>query len=431
MEHIKMQLACLVIVAYIAYDCFSESRKREKEKQNMRFRYLISLSILTLCFDGITAYMVNHLEAVSEFWNRCCHAIFLISMDAFIFATFQYMLYVTEGLPKSKVKRILMGTPFTISVAVVVAHIHILEFRAGEISNYSMGISAYTCFAMVAFYSLWAMITFFRHWTYIGKSKRASITMYLCIMVVVTVYQMLNPEALLTSLAIVIFIVGIYLNLENPDIRESTLYEHEMIMGFATLVEKRDDSTGGHIRRTSKYVELLAKELRRQGYYKKVLTKDYIDNLHMAAPLHDIGKIAVPDAILQKPGRLTDEEFETMKLHAEIGGKIINETLRKVDDEEYKTMAYNVARYHHEKWNGRGYPDGLKEYDIPLEARIMAIADVFDAVSEKRCYRDALPLDECFAIIEEGRGRDFEPLLVDLFLEIRPRVEEVHYRLGK
>ena len=197
-------------------------------------------------------------------------------------------------------------------------------------------------------------------------------------------------------------------------------------MGFATLVEQRDDSTGGHIRRTSSYAELLAKELQSQGYYKEVLTKDYIKNLTLAAPMHDVGKISVPDDILQKPGKLTTDEFEVMKTHAAHGGEIILDTFGKLDNEEYMEMAYQVAHYHHEKWNGMGYPEGIKGEDIPLCARIMAIADVFDAVSEKRCSRDAMPLEQCFVIIQEGRGTHFDPTLVDVFMSIRQKVEAVH-----
>ena len=115
-----------------------------------------------------------------------------------------------------------------------------------------------------------------------------------------------------------------------------------------------------------------------------------------------------------------------MKKHSENGGKIIREAFRNLGGEEYREMAYQVARYHHEKWNGRGYPEGLKDKDIPLCARIMAVADVFDAVSEKRCYRDALPLEECFGIIEQGKGQNFDPLLAEIFLNIRDKVEEVH-----
>jgi len=150
----------------------------------------------------------------------------------------------------------------------------------------------------------------------------------------------------------------------------------------------------------------------------------------MAAPMHDIGKISVPDAVLQKPGKLTDEEFEIIKIHATSGGKIIKDTFGHLGNEQYAQMAYEVARFHHEKWNGRGYPDGLKEDEIPLCARIMAIADVFDAVSEKRCYRDAMPLDKCFDIIKEGSGRDFDPMLVEIFLDIRDKVEQAHTKIN-
>ena len=148
-------------------------------------------------------------------------------------------------------------------------------------------------------------------------------------------------------------------------------------------------------------------------------------NLLKAAPMHDVGKIAVPDAILQKPGRLTPEEFEKMKEHPEIGAKIIQDTFGHLFNGEYEDMAYQVARYHHEKWNGKGYPTGISGTEIPLCARIMAVADVFDAVSENRCYRAAMPLDQCFDIIRDGSGRDFEPILAEAFLDMREKVVNI------
>ena len=196
-------------------------------------------------------------------------------------------------------------------------------------------------------------------------------------------------------------------------------------MGFSTLVENKDGSTGGHIRRTTTYVEMLARELKNHNVYRDELTEDYIKNLVMAAPMHDIGKIAIPDAILQKPGKLTDEEYEIMKTHSQKGAEIIEETFKTMGSDEYGQIAYQVARYHHEKWNGKGYPDGLAREEIPLCARIMAVADVFDAVSAKRCYRDALPLNTCFKIIEEGSGKDFDPFIAEVFLGMKDEVEEI------
>lgn len=145
------------------------------------------------------------------------------------------------------------------------------------------------------------------------------------------------------------------------------------------------------------------------------MNKDYLVNVSNAAPLHDIGKIATLDYILQKPEKLTDEEFEIMKKHAACGGEIIKDTFKNLEDEDFEKIAYEVARFHHEKYNGKGYPQGLAGEQIPLHARIIAVADVFDAVSQKRCYRDAMPLDQCFSIIEKGSGTDFDHRLQRFF----------------
>ena len=219
--------------------------------------------------------------------------------------------------------------------------------------------------------------------------------------------------------------VWLYLIMENPSVKEARLYHREMIMGFSTLVENKDNNTGGHIKRTSMYAEIIARELRKDIHYHYLITKDFIDNLIIAAPMHDIGKIGIPDVILNKPGKLDNDEYEIMKTHSTIGAQIINDTFGHTMDDDYKDMAYSVALYHHEKWNGRGYPEGLKENDIPLCARIMAVADVFDAVSAKRCYRDAMPLEKCYEIIREGRGKDFDPDIVDAFFRCIDEIERV------
>ena len=204
-----------------------------------------------------------------------------------------------------------------------------------------------------------------------------------------------------------------------------------MIIGFANLIENRDGNTGGHVKRTSAYVKLISEGMAAKGLYTNVLTGDYINNLLKAAPMHDIGKIAIPDAILRKESGLNADEYMDMKLHAEKGGQIIKEAYKNLINEDFQKMAYEVARHHHEKWNGKGYPDGLSGEGIPLCARIMAVADVFDALAEKRCYRDALTMDECFDIIKKDSGQAFDPAIVETFVGLRDEVEKLHAEFGK
>ena len=237
--------------------------------------------------------------------------------------------------------------------------------------------------------------------------------------------QIIYPEVLLTSICATILLVGIYVDFENPSIRRLTVYNDSMVEGFATMVENRDDNTGGHIRRTRAYVNLMMHKMRHDKRYEDIVNKDYLVNVSNAAPLHDVGKIATPDRILQKPGKLTDEEYAVMKEHAARGGEIILNTFKDIDNPEFQKIAYEVARFHHEKYNGKGYPDGLSGEQIPLHARVMAIADVFDAVSQKRCYREAMPIDQCFDIIAKGSGIDFDPYLTQMFLGSRAEIEQL------
>lgn len=430
LEYCKLQIGCILVILYTMFIYYKELRRFGQKHKLSLFDGLLMLGLVCILFDGLTAYTVNHLENVDKLVNQVLHLFFLVSLDSFIFLLFMYMLSITAGFPKKRGIILLLNLPFIVNIIVVVVNIPNLQYRQGEISNYSMGMSAYTCFAMAAIYIIFSMVIFLKRWRYTEKHKRVSVFTYLVIMACVTAYQMFYPQALLSSICVTVIVLGVYMNQENPAVNELSIYHHEMIMGFATLVENKDGSTGGHIRRTTMYVKLLAEELRARGHYKEVITKDYMKNLLRAAPMHDVGKIAVPDAILQKPGRLTPEEFEIMKQHTTSGGKIIKETFGHLERKEYTEMAYQVAYCHHEKWNGKGYPQGLKRKEIPLCARIMAIADVFDAVSEKRCYRDAMPLEKCFEIIQEGSGQDFDPLLVEIFMDIRDKVEDIHHRMN-
>lgn len=199
--------------------------------------------------------------------------------------------------------------------------------------------------------------------------------------------------------------------------------QEEIILGFANMVESRDHVTGGHIKRTSGYVRILAEKLRGSEMFPEFNDDAYVKHICMAAPLHDIGKISIPDSILNKPGKYEPEEYEIMKQHPVLGGNILNETLASLEDREYYEVAWQMAMFHHERWDGKGYPNGLSGEQIPLCARVMAVADVFDALTSKRPYKDEFSMDRAFAIIEEGKGTQFDPRLVDVCLACRPRFE--------
>lgn len=201
--------------------------------------------------------------------------------------------------------------------------------------------------------------------------------------------------------------------------------QQEVIISMANLIEGRDDNTGGHIKRTSQYVELIGKSLKEKGNFIEILSDEYIDNLYKAAPLHDIGKICISDTILKKPSRLTKEEFDIMKTHAKKGGQVIRSTMSKIEKEEFIDIAFDIATYHHEKWNGDGYPEGLKGEEIPLSARIMSVADVFDALISERCYKEALSINEAFKIIEKSCGNHFDPVIAREFINLRYKIEEI------
>ena len=198
-----------------------------------------------------------------------------------------------------------------------------------------------------------------------------------------------------------------------------------LIITMADMVENRDSDTGDHIQKTALYVRTILRGLKRKGYYQDELTPQYMEYVEKSAPLHDVGKIRIPDAVLNKPGRLTPEEFEIMKTHTTIGKEIIEKAISTVEGENYLKEARNMAAYHHERWDGKGYPEGLSGEDIPLSARVMAVADVFDALCSKRIYKPALPLEEALKIIEEGKGSQFDPKCVEVFVEDLPNIKTI------
>ena len=211
----------------------------------------------------------------------------------------------------------------------------------------------------------------------------------------------------------------------EQDVAEKTshiqLIQQKITLGMADIIENRDNNTGGHVKRTSEVVKIFIKKIQETNAFSN-LSNSYLINIIKAAPMHDLGKIAVSDAVLNIPGKFTPEEYEEMKTHAEKGSTIVNQILSDIEDEEFLQIATNIAHYHHEKWDGTGYPCGLKGKNIPLEARIMALADVFDALVSKRCYKEKMSFDQAFKIIEESLGSHFDKELGVIFLSCKNKL---------
>ena len=198
---------------------------------------------------------------------------------------------------------------------------------------------------------------------------------------------------------------------------EITAIQDVTILAMASLAETRDSDTGNHIRRTQHYVKVMAEQLRQHPRFAETLTDAYVDMLFKSAPLHDIGKVGIPDRILLKPGRFTPDEFEIMKTHTTLGFDAIQHAEVSLGTSvAFLDMAKDIALYHQEKWDGSGYPKALAGEDIPLSARLMAVADVYDALISRRVYKEGMPHEKAVGIIAEGRGTHFDPDLVDAFM---------------
>ena len=211
--------------------------------------------------------------------------------------------------------------------------------------------------------------------------------------------------------------------------REVQVIQDVTIMAMGSLAETRDNETGKHIRRTQNYVRALARQLQPDPKFAPDLSDAYIELLYKSAPLHDIGKVGIPDAILLKPGKLTPEEFEIMKTHTTLGRDAILAAEELIDaPSSFLRVAREIAHYHQEKWDGSGYPDRLVGEAIPLSARLMAVADVYDALVSRRVYKQPIPHDQAVEIMREGRGKHFDPLLLDAFLVIEREFQEIAER---
>lgn len=261
-----------------------------------------------------------------------------------------------------------------------------------------------------------------------GRALRLGEKILLCVIgVLMLIFSDANDFSWQTVSNIVMTITIIVLIMQG---NKRTYYHKQfsemqfnIITMMADIVENRDDNTGGHIKRTAKYVEIIADELKKQGKYPEILTEKYISDMVVAAPLHDIGKIHISDVILNKPGRLTEDEFAIMKTHTTAGEKLLIHAKDELGESSYLDMAIEMAAYHHEWWDGHGYPYNIKGNEIPLCARIMAVADVFDALTAKRCYKNAMPVEKAVSIIREETGTHFDPIVAEAFLSAVDKID--------
>jgi putative two-component system response regulator len=210
--------------------------------------------------------------------------------------------------------------------------------------------------------------------------------------------------------------------------RELAMVQEATIESMSSLTETRDPDTGEHIKRTQNYVQLLARHLKRQPGFRAVLDDEAIDLLCKSAPLHDIGKVGVSDRILLKPGKLTEQEFEEMKQHTIYGRDTILAAERKLGNTSFLRFAREIAYTHHERWDGSGYPEGLRGDQIPIPGRLMALADTYDALTSKRVYKSQISHEKAVQIIIEAKGSQFDPDVVDAFLAMKEHFREVALR---
>ncbi len=203
------------------------------------------------------------------------------------------------------------------------------------------------------------------------------------------------------------------------------------ILGLAKLAEYRDEGTGTHLERIREYAKIIAQELAKNIKYRNIITPDYIENIYQSAILHDIGKVGIPDAVLLKPDKLTDKEFEIIKRHTIFGGDAIKAIEYRIEGRSFLEMGKEIAYNHHEKWDGSGYPAGLKGDEIPLSARIVALADVYDALTTERFYKRAYTHEKSSQIIIDLKAVHFDPAIVDVFLQLKDEFERIRQELIK
>lgn len=395
-------------------------------------------SALIACLSDIgSAYFIEHIyESDVNFVmaNVCTYIYYAIQM---VFA-YMIMIYFYTYLANNGKGGIRPYVLFMIPLIVCLLLLVLNPFTdiiftlsgTGEFSKRSGVIVYYLASAFYAIGTLFVSIVY-KDRSKLGKMLIMVVFSCSIIIAMSLVVQYYHGNLLLVCSAMMIATLMLNLSLEYADLINHTVnleksrQRRRLVEGMATLIEDRDTSTGKHVIKTRRYVTLIVNTMLERKMYPDTVNSKYAHYISETAPLHDIGKITIPDSVLNKPGKFTPEEYEVMKTHAVNGGRIVADLLVDDFDFEMRHIAYEIASYHHERWDGKGYPLGLSGEDIPLSARIMAVADVFDAMISKRVYKEAKSVDEAFRVIEEEAGKQFDPEISKLFVELRPQIEEM------
>lgn len=233
-----------------------------------------------------------------------------------------------------------------------------------------------------------------------------------------------KPDEVRTRIATQIKLKNLQEKHNQNEVKKITDTQIETIFSLAKSAQSKDDDSGKHIERVKHYCKILAQELTKP-IYKQKITPEFIKDIELAAPLHDIGKVGIADEIVLKPDKLTDAEFEEMKKHTEIGYQMLKDVYDQFEGNNFIKIAMNIAKYHHERYDGLGYPEGLKKEEIPLEARIMAVADVYDALRTQKPYHDALSHEKSFEVIKGGRELQFDYIMVKALKKVHHEFDKI------
>jgi len=354
---------------------------------------IICFAILSAVITFKKKIVVPYLLGLTETLFHQLLALYFLGAES----SFQYLILIVGLIPF-----LIMGHKFK------------LAFTTGLLST--------ILFIVISVYnrSLFPHVEIDHDWIFIIRT--INITCSVIVIFILVLIFCINSNLTEQKLSSQVMMQASALQSQNTKIIE---IQNNTILSLSNLVENRDSDTGHHILRTREYVRVLAEKAKETKAFRKQLPASYIDLMIKSAPMHDIGKIVVPDSILKKPGKLTDEEFKEIMRHTTEGGKIIQDVIGHSGDKEYVKVATEIATSHHEKWDGTGYPYKLKGTQIPLSARIMALADVFDALVSPRCYKKPFTVTEAIKIIEESAGSHFDPDLARIFVKHRDLLEEI------